>query len=117
MNILDLYFAAVSGNKIYKIKIKYLLKCPNEKEANKQTRLVKKLSSQTIDLTSAGQSIFYSDFRAMSILRTNVHTICNLNKTVRCPYVIILYVLIAKKLCQMLLTIIIFNSYLYDFIK
>ncbi|XP_018304160.1 major royal jelly protein 3 isoform X2 [Mycetomoellerius zeteki] len=77
----DLYFAAVSGNKIYKIKIKYLLKCPNEKEANKQTRLVKKLSSQTIDLTSAGQSIFYSDFRAMSILRTNVHTICNLNKT------------------------------------
>ncbi|XP_018367865.1 PREDICTED: major royal jelly protein 3-like isoform X2 [Trachymyrmex cornetzi] len=65
----DLYFAAVSGKEIYKIQIKNLLECPNKEKANEQTQLVKKLSSQTVVLTSAGQSIFYSDFQAMSILR------------------------------------------------
>ncbi|XP_018401321.1 PREDICTED: major royal jelly protein 3-like [Cyphomyrmex costatus] len=68
----DLYFAPVSGKEIYKINIKELLKCPDKEVANKYTQLVKELSSQTIDLTSAGQSIFYNDFSAMSILRTKV---------------------------------------------
>ncbi|XP_011065388.1 PREDICTED: major royal jelly protein 3-like [Acromyrmex echinatior] len=65
----DLYFHPISGKEIYKIKIKNLLKCPNKEKANEQIQLIKKLSSQTAVLTSAGQSIFYSDSRAMSILR------------------------------------------------
>ncbi|XP_012058209.1 PREDICTED: major royal jelly protein 3-like [Atta cephalotes] len=64
----DLYFAAVSGKEIYKIKINNLLKCPNKETANNQIQLVKILSSQTIVLTSAGQSIFYNDFWEMFIL-------------------------------------------------
>ncbi|XP_018396201.1 PREDICTED: major royal jelly protein 5-like [Cyphomyrmex costatus] len=74
MTILEeqLFYAPVSGKEIYKIKIKTLLKCPNKKEANKQTQLVQKLSSQTVDITSAKYSIFYSDTMGLSILGTNV---------------------------------------------
>jgi len=69
---LKLYFAPVSGGKIYKIKIKTLLEYPNKEKANKETKLVITLSSQTEQITSAGQSLFYSDSRAISILGTNV---------------------------------------------
>ncbi|KAG5347378.1 MRJP4 protein, partial [Acromyrmex charruanus] len=82
----DFYFAAISGKEIYKIKIKNLLKYPNKEKANKQTQLIKKLSSQTITLTSVGQSIFYSDSRAMSILRMKKSY---KYETVRYPYVIL----------------------------
>ncbi|KYM97329.1 Major royal jelly protein 5 [Cyphomyrmex costatus] len=71
--IMDLYYAAVSGKEIYKINVKTLLNCPNKKKANKQTKLVVKMSSQTPELTSMGYSIFYGLTREMSILGTNVY--------------------------------------------
>ncbi|KYN38588.1 Major royal jelly protein 5 [Trachymyrmex septentrionalis] len=69
----DFYYTVMSGKEIYKISIKTLLKCPNKKKANKQTKLVIKLSSQTVQLTSMGHSIFYSLMREMSIVGTKVY--------------------------------------------
>jgi len=46
INILDLYHTSLSENKIYKIKIKTLLKYPNKKEANKNSKLVKRIANQ-----------------------------------------------------------------------
>jgi len=45
INILDLYHTSLSENKIYKIKIKTLLKYPNKKEANKNSKLVKRIAN------------------------------------------------------------------------
>ncbi|KAG5335505.1 MRJP5 protein, partial [Acromyrmex charruanus] len=68
----DLYYVPISGKVIYKIKIKTLLECPNKEETNKQSKLVTKLSSQTAVITSSENSIFYSDYKAMSILGMNI---------------------------------------------
>ncbi|XP_018346756.1 PREDICTED: major royal jelly protein 3-like [Trachymyrmex septentrionalis] len=68
----ELYYVPISGKGIYKIKIEALLKCPNKEEANKQSKLVTKLSSQTAVITSTKNSIFYSNYREMSILGMNV---------------------------------------------
>ncbi|KAG5320207.1 MRJP1 protein, partial [Pseudoatta argentina] len=70
--IFNLYYVPISGRAIYKIKIKTLLECPNKKETNKQSKLVTKLSSQTAVITSSENSIFYSDYKAMSILGMNI---------------------------------------------
>ncbi|XP_011706696.1 PREDICTED: uncharacterized protein LOC105461880, partial [Wasmannia auropunctata] len=72
LNVPDVYYAPLSGKEIYKIKMKTLLECPNKKKANKQSKLAIKLPSQTAQIASAGNSIFYGDTRAMSILGTNV---------------------------------------------
>ena len=72
LNILELYYVPISGKGIYKIKIETLLKCPNKEEANKQSKLVTKLSSQTAVITSSENSIFYSNYKAMSILGINI---------------------------------------------
>ncbi|KYN10301.1 Major royal jelly protein 5 [Trachymyrmex cornetzi] len=71
--ILDFYYTIFSGKEIYKISIKTLLECPNKEKANKQTKLVIKLSSQTVDLTSMGHSIFYIPCREMSFVGTKVY--------------------------------------------
>jgi len=84
---LELYFAPASGRKICKIKIKTLLECPNKEEANENTKLVITLSSQTGQITSAGQSVFYSDSRAISILGANVSK----KYKVRYPKAIVLF--------------------------
>ncbi|XP_011065391.1 PREDICTED: major royal jelly protein 3-like [Acromyrmex echinatior] len=68
----ELYYVPISGKVIYKIKIKTLLECPNKEETNKQNKLVTKLSSQTAVITSSENSIFYSDYKAMSILGMNI---------------------------------------------
>ncbi|KYN02118.1 PREDICTED: major royal jelly protein 1-like [Cyphomyrmex costatus] len=75
----ELYYAPVAGNEIYKIKIKTLLECPNKEKANKQTKLVKELSSQTIDISSTEHYIFYSDSRTNSIVGTSSCTKSNNN--------------------------------------
>ncbi|XP_018396173.1 PREDICTED: major royal jelly protein 1-like [Cyphomyrmex costatus] len=67
----ELYYAPVAGNEIYKIKIKTLLECPSREKANKQTKLIKELSSQTTDISSKEHYIFYNDVRTNSILGTN----------------------------------------------
>ena len=72
LNILELYYVPISGKVIYKIKIKTLLECPNKEETNKQSKLVTKLSSQTAVITSSENAIFYSDYKAMSILGMNI---------------------------------------------
>ncbi|KYN19172.1 Major royal jelly protein 1 [Trachymyrmex cornetzi] len=69
----DFYYTVFSGKEIYKISIKTLLECPNKEKANKQTKLVIKLSSQTVDLSSMGHSIFYSSMSEMSIVGTKVY--------------------------------------------
>ncbi|XP_018401315.1 PREDICTED: major royal jelly protein 3-like [Cyphomyrmex costatus] len=68
----ELYYVPISGKKIYKIKMETLLKCPNKEEANKQSKLVTKLSSQTAVITSMENLIFYSDYVGMSILGMNI---------------------------------------------
>lgn len=108
--ILDFYYAPLSGKEIYKISVKTLLKCPNKKEANKQTELVIKLSSQPTELTSMGHSIFYSLTHEMSIVGTNVYKESD-NNTVRYSNAIILYIFIDSKLFQILLTIVSFNNW------
>ncbi|KYN16381.1 Major royal jelly protein 5 [Trachymyrmex cornetzi] len=70
--IVKLYYVPISGKGIYKIKIETLLKCPNKEEANEQSKLVTKLSSQTAVITSTKKSIFYSNYKAMSILGMNI---------------------------------------------
>ncbi|XP_018363991.1 PREDICTED: major royal jelly protein 1-like [Trachymyrmex cornetzi] len=70
----ELYYAPVSRKEIYKIKIKTLMECPNKEEANKQTKLVKKLSNQVVGLSSTCHYIFYTDTRTNSILGTNTYT-------------------------------------------
>ena len=62
LNILELYYVPISGKGIYKIKIETLLKCPNKEEANKQSKLVTKLTSQTAVITSTKNSIFHSNY-------------------------------------------------------
>ncbi|XP_018367866.1 PREDICTED: major royal jelly protein 3-like [Trachymyrmex cornetzi] len=81
LTILDdeLYYVPISRKEIYKIKIETLLECPNKEEANKQSKLVTKLSSQTAVITSTKNSIFYSNLEAMSILGMNVNKISNEN--------------------------------------
>ncbi|XP_011685575.1 PREDICTED: major royal jelly protein 3-like [Wasmannia auropunctata] len=70
----DLYYAALTGNEIYKIKIKTLLECPNKEKSNDQSKLVTKLQSQAPSLAAAGQRIlFYSDFEGTSILGMNLN--------------------------------------------
>jgi len=58
--------------KIYKIKIKSLLKCPNIEEANKKTKVAIKIPSDSGQIASAGHSIFYSDSDRNAVLGTNV---------------------------------------------
>jgi len=57
---------------MYKIKIKTLLECPNKEKANKETKLVIRLLSQSGQITSAGQSVIYPDSLTSSIFGTNV---------------------------------------------
>ncbi|XP_018396175.1 PREDICTED: major royal jelly protein 1-like [Cyphomyrmex costatus] len=78
----ELYYAPIAGNEIYKIKIKTLLECPNREKANKQTKLVKELSSQTIDISSTKHYIFYSDSRTNSLVGTNSCTKSNNNTVI-----------------------------------
>ncbi|TGZ32851.1 Major royal jelly protein 3 [Temnothorax longispinosus] len=78
----DLYYAAVSGKEIYKIKMKTLLECPNKEQANKQSKVVIKLSSLSGQIASTGHAILYSDSLTMSILGTNVCTKSNKNTVV-----------------------------------
>ncbi|KAG5336732.1 MRJP3 protein, partial [Acromyrmex heyeri] len=68
----ELYYVTTPGTKIYKIKIKSLLKCPNIKEANKKTKVAIKIPSNSGQIASAGHSIFYSDADGNAILGTNV---------------------------------------------
>ncbi|XP_018343196.1 PREDICTED: major royal jelly protein 1-like [Trachymyrmex septentrionalis] len=70
----EFYYASISGKEIYKIKIKTLMECPNKEEANKQTKLVKKLSNQTVKLSSTCHYIFYTDYGTNSVLGTNTCT-------------------------------------------
>lgn len=56
---------------ICKIKIETLQDCPNKKEANKQTKLVTKLQSQTGRITSARSVIIYTDTHATYIIERN----------------------------------------------
>ncbi|KAG5322750.1 MRJP1 protein, partial [Acromyrmex heyeri] len=69
----DLYYASLSKNKIYKVKIKMLLKCPNKKEANKNSKLVKRIANPILSITTAEHVIFYSNVQNMSILGTNIY--------------------------------------------
>ncbi|XP_018401270.1 PREDICTED: major royal jelly protein 3-like [Cyphomyrmex costatus] len=68
----ELYYVTTPGLKIYKIKIKSLLKCPNKKMANELTNVAIKIPSISGQITSAGHSIFYSDSDGTAILGTNV---------------------------------------------
>ncbi|KYN16378.1 Major royal jelly protein 3 [Trachymyrmex cornetzi] len=70
--IFKLYYVTTPGMKIYKIKIKSLLKCPNIKEANKKTKVAIKIPSDSGEIASEGHSIFYSDADENAILGTNV---------------------------------------------
>ncbi|KYM83275.1 Major royal jelly protein 3 [Atta colombica] len=58
--IFKLYYVTTPGMKIYKIKIKSLLKCPNIEEANKKTKVAIKIPSDSGQIASAGHSIFYT---------------------------------------------------------
>ncbi|XP_011700235.1 PREDICTED: major royal jelly protein 3-like [Wasmannia auropunctata] len=63
----ELYYAPMSGNEIYKIKIETLLKCPDKKKANEESKLAIKLSSHTLPITTVGQEIIYTSLREMSM--------------------------------------------------
>ncbi|XP_018310275.1 major royal jelly protein 3 [Mycetomoellerius zeteki] len=69
----DLYYASLSGNEIYKIKIKTLLKCPNKEEANKNSKLVKRIANPILPMAAAEHVVFYSNVQNMSILGTNIY--------------------------------------------
>ncbi|KYN19178.1 Major royal jelly protein 5 [Trachymyrmex cornetzi] len=94
---LNLYYASISGNKIYKIKIKTLLKCPNKKEANKNSKLVKRIANPILPIAAAEHVIFYSNVQNMSILGTNIYKKSDEN-TVRYPNIIVIYISIDNKL-------------------
>ncbi|KYM97323.1 Major royal jelly protein 1 [Cyphomyrmex costatus] len=68
----ELYFVTTPGMKIYKIKIKSLLKCPNKKLANELTNVAIEIPSDSGQIASVGHSIFYSDSDGTAILGTNV---------------------------------------------
>ncbi|XP_018401268.1 PREDICTED: major royal jelly protein 1-like [Cyphomyrmex costatus] len=75
----ELYYLTNPGMKIYKIKIKSLLKCPNKKMANELTKVAIKIPNDSGQIASAGHSIFYSDNDGISILGTNVFKKPNAN--------------------------------------
>lgn len=108
-NILDLYYASLSGNEIYKIKIKTLLKCPNKEEANKNSKLVKRIANPILPMAAAEHVVFYSNVQNMSILGTNIYKKSDGN-TVRYLNTIIIYISIHNKLFGILLTIVISNN-------
>ncbi|XP_018396172.1 PREDICTED: major royal jelly protein 2-like [Cyphomyrmex costatus] len=68
----DLYYASLSGNEIYKIKIKTLLGCPNKEEANKESKFVKLVAKPILPMAAVENAIFYSDVQGTSLLGTNV---------------------------------------------
>ncbi|KAL6263865.1 hypothetical protein P5V15_003946 [Pogonomyrmex californicus] len=70
--IVNLFYSAISSKEMYKMRIEDILKCPNKETANKQTKFVKKLSSQTGPIASDGCALMYSDTTAMSIKGMNV---------------------------------------------
>jgi len=67
------------------------MECPNKEEANKQTKLVKKLSNQAVGLSSLCHYIFYTDIWTNSILGTNTCT-KSANNTVKHLNAIILHI-------------------------
>ncbi|XP_018401317.1 PREDICTED: major royal jelly protein 1-like [Cyphomyrmex costatus] len=78
----DLYYVTTPGTKIYKIKIKSLLECPNKKMANELTKVTIKIPSISGQIASARHSIFYSDNNGSAILGTNVFTKSDANTLV-----------------------------------
>ena len=103
--ILELYYVTSPGSKIYKIKIKSLLKCPNIEETNKKTKVAINIPSNSGQIASAGHSIFYSDSDGNAILGTNVFQKSGKN-TVGHPNAIILYIWSDNRLFLILLTIV-----------
>ncbi|KAG5322751.1 MRJP5 protein, partial [Acromyrmex heyeri] len=71
INILDLFYNLFTEKKVYKMKIKKLLKCPDKETANNQTKLVGELPIQTGPLASTKCSLFLSNFLQNSIQGTN----------------------------------------------
>ncbi|KAL6265637.1 hypothetical protein P5V15_002431 [Pogonomyrmex californicus] len=68
-SIYDLYYAALTGNKIYKMEISKLIECPsNVKQTNRQTQLAGALGSPTAALASDRCAIFFSDITKYSIM-------------------------------------------------
>lgn len=77
---------------MFEIKEDVLLKCPNEEEANQQTKVAIELTRQSGGMTSVGCTIIYGDSQGLAINATNI---CNKDrKSVRYSNAIILYVLI-----------------------
>ncbi|XP_011049520.1 PREDICTED: uncharacterized protein LOC105143149 [Acromyrmex echinatior] len=67
----DLFYNPFTEKKVYKMKIKKLLKCPDKETANNQTKLVGELSIQTGPLASTKCSLFLSNYLQNSIQGTN----------------------------------------------
>ncbi|KYN19175.1 Major royal jelly protein 5 [Trachymyrmex cornetzi] len=70
-SIYDLFYNPLTDKKVYKIKIKTLLKCPDKETANNQTKLVGELPTLTGPLASAKCSLFSSKYLQNSIQGTN----------------------------------------------
>lgn len=92
-----LYYACLSSKKIYKIKMKTLLKCPNKEQANNHSILANQLSSQPGGIASMGRILLCGDTTGFSILGTDVGLKHNRN-TVRYKNAIILYVVYLNNL-------------------
>ncbi|XP_018310272.1 major royal jelly protein 3 [Mycetomoellerius zeteki] len=67
----DLLYNPLTEKKVYKMKIKELLKCPDKEKANNQIKLVGELPIQTGPLASAECSLFSSNSLQNSIQGTN----------------------------------------------
>ncbi|KYN38592.1 Major royal jelly protein 3 [Trachymyrmex septentrionalis] len=67
----DLFYNPLTEKKVYKMKIKKLLKCPDKETANNQTKLVGELPIQTGPLASTKCSLFSTNSLQNSIQGTN----------------------------------------------
>ncbi|XP_011694312.1 PREDICTED: major royal jelly protein 3-like [Wasmannia auropunctata] len=64
----ELFYAPLAATKIYKMKIKDVLKCPDKNTANNQTKLAGTLKSQTSLITSMEHVLFLNNIEDMTIL-------------------------------------------------
>lgn len=80
INILDLYYAALPGRKIYKMNISKLAECSlSDSETNEITQLVGTLSGQTALLASEKCVIFFNNIAETSIMCADVIKEINFN--------------------------------------
>ncbi|KYN19143.1 Major royal jelly protein 1 [Trachymyrmex cornetzi] len=66
--ILDLFYAPLAGNRIFKMNKHTLRKCPKRSEANRLTQVAGTLSGQTGPIASQNNVIFFSNIPKTAIL-------------------------------------------------